>query len=339
MERGRLTETTVRWDEVRGWDVLTLHSEELSVSVVPGKGGDITSIRWRPLDMELLWQSPWGLRRRGSVAVPGESHVRFLEEWSGGWQTIFPNAGAGGVRYGVEQPFHGEAALAPWEVVAIHDAGDGPEVVLETRLTRSPFRMRRHLHLVGGALEVEETACNEGHTRYDAMWLHHPSFGPPLLGPDCRIRTTAGTVRVDPHVLPQTTDVLPGAVGQWPEVAAAERDSEVSADLSRLPGPGAGLVRMAYLHDFPGPARVALENHAAGVSVAMTWDTESHPCAWLWLEAGATVDFPFWGTGYVLAVEPAWAGAPDAQTGVRPLLAFEPGHARTAHTRLEVTAL
>jgi hypothetical protein len=288
----------------RGWELLTLSSDSLAVTLVPGKGADITSVRWLDRGIELLWQSPWGLRHRGAPSVAGGSHTRFMDNWPGGWQTIFPNAGPARVVGGVEQPFHGEAALAPWEVVDLdeHEA----TVTLETRLTRSPFRMRRRVAVVGNGLVVEETALNEGAVRYDAMWSHHPSFGPPLVGPDCRLSTSARVFAADPGVPP---------VG----------------DYTRVPGPDAGVAWMAYLSDFAGAPEVVLDNGSADVAVTLSWDADPHPCAWLWLEAGATREYPFWGSGYVLAVEPAWAGLHD---GV--LLGFEPGQWRTATTRLSV---
>lgn len=309
--------------EVRGWDVLTLRSDELAVSVVPGKGGDITSVRWLPRDLELLWQSPWGLRQRGAAPTAGTSHVRFLEQWPGGWQTMFPHAGAAADRGGVEQPFHGEATLAWWDVVEVDERDGASAVVLETRLTRSPFGLRRRISVEGASVVVEEQAVNEGAVAFDAAWSHHPAFGGPLVSPDCRIRTSARRVVTDPHVVPPLTDAPAGIEAAWPMAG--------DADLSRLPAAGAGVNRMAYLHDFPGQvAEAVLENRAAGVEATLSWDTTSHPWAWLWLESGGTTGYPFYGAAYVLAIEPAsgWEGSPP--------LTFEAGQTRSARIELSV---
>ena len=77
----------------RGWEVLRLSTDELSLDVLPGLGGTITSLTRTRDTAELLWSTPWGLRRAGAYALPGSSEATMIDSFPGGWQTLFPNGG------------------------------------------------------------------------------------------------------------------------------------------------------------------------------------------------------------------------------------------------------
>jgi ABC-type microcin C transport system permease subunit YejB len=79
--------------EFRGWELLTLRSAAAEVDVVPGKGADILAFRWRATGLNVLWTSPWGLPHRGAAVQYQDSTSAFLDQYPGGWQTIFPNGG------------------------------------------------------------------------------------------------------------------------------------------------------------------------------------------------------------------------------------------------------
>src|ERR1035437_5671625 len=77
-----------------GWQVVNLETPQPRVDVVPGKGGDLTSVVHLTTGVELLWQTRWGLRARGSMTTPGSSEAALSEAYPGGWQSVFLNAGA-----------------------------------------------------------------------------------------------------------------------------------------------------------------------------------------------------------------------------------------------------
>jgi hypothetical protein len=77
-----------------GWQVVKLDTPQLRVDVVPGKGGDLTSVVHLTTGVELLGQTRWGLRARGSMTTPGSSEAALSEAYPGGWQSVFLNAGA-----------------------------------------------------------------------------------------------------------------------------------------------------------------------------------------------------------------------------------------------------
>ena len=42
--------------------------------------------------------------------------MAFLHNYGGGWQELFPSCNDACTYRGVELPFHGEVAVAPWDV-------------------------------------------------------------------------------------------------------------------------------------------------------------------------------------------------------------------------------
>ena len=128
-----------------GVPAVMLENALISVTVLPGKGADISALVSKPDDIDVLWKSPWGLRRPDVVHSATDSATAWLEAYEGGWQEIFPNGGTANLYRGVELNFHGEASLASWDYEITAEHGDVAEVCLSTRLRRSPFLIERRL--------------------------------------------------------------------------------------------------------------------------------------------------------------------------------------------------
>ena len=90
----------VRW-HLGPLRALILENRRLRAVVLPEYGGRIWSIRYKPLDRELLWKSP-----RIPAHRPAFGAV-YDDVWSGGWDEVFPND-APGVIHGERYPDHGE---------------------------------------------------------------------------------------------------------------------------------------------------------------------------------------------------------------------------------------
>lgn len=310
---------------------MRLRTDGIEVEVVPGKGGDILAVR-APGGPNVLYETPWGLPHRGTLLPVGGSHAAFLDQYPGGWQTLFPNAGAEGHIGGALQPFHGEATLVAWD----HEV-DGADLVLTTRLRRSPFALHRRVSVTGDTLRVVERFENVGAAPVAAIWSHHPAFGGPLIGPGAVMDAPACTVLVEEQIPAAGSGVAPGARAPWPTVPDGDgRD----VDLRRIPQVADGIGRMHYLVDI-GDGPVTIRNADAGVGVELDWDRRTLPAAWVWTEAGATKEAPFFGTQHAFAVEPTTT-APDVgidratATGVA--RTFEPGVPQEAWVTLRVTS-
>lgn len=308
--------------EHRGWEILRLRNDALEVDILPGKGADILQVRWLPLGLDLLWRAPWGVRARGAVPTAADTHTNIIENYPGGWQTVFPNGGRSVVAYGVEHGFHGEAWLAPWDWNL-----EGEILVLSTRLVRSPFRLTKRLALDGARLVLEETAHNEGRQRFEAMWSQHPAFGASFLEGGCRLETAASSFAADEELV--RGDLEPGRESRWPYAAGR---GGASVDLRVIPDEGAGIERLGYLTGFDG-GWASVENPRLGLRAELDWDPTLFPYAWLWLDADGSDGFPFYRSCYVMAIEPSSSFPGRGMEAVRQttgtLLPFEPGEART----------
>ncbi|MEO6205232.1 MAG: aldose 1-epimerase [Mycobacteriales bacterium] len=320
--------------QIRGWDVVRLSTDLLEVDVLPGKGGDILGVRWRTDGTDVLWRTPWGLRHKGAVPTAADSQTAFLENYPGGWQTLFPNGGTETSEQGARLGFHGEATLAPWDWEQV-PTDEGVAVDVTTCLVRSPFRLHRRIAVVAGCVTVTEHFTNEAKTAQDAMWSHHPAFGTPFLDGNCTIETGAGTFLADRVYDTPNGDLAPGVRTPWPH-AQTKDGSEI--DLGQVPSANDGLDRFGYLLDFAEPW-YAITNPRLALTATVRWDLEIFPYAWFWCEAEGTLGFPWYQRAYVLAVEPAasypgagLAAARESGTVVR----FAPGQTRTAVVSLEV---
>jgi hypothetical protein len=312
---------------VRDWQLLRLTTDQISVDVVPGLGGTIVSLRRRSDDLELLWQTPWGLRMRGAASIPGNSEATMMDSFSGGWQSLFPNGGDTATVHGVEWGFDGEARVAPfdWEQA-------GSSVIMKTRLVRSPFQITKIISLKGGQVTVGETIRNVGGEPIETMWGHQVIFGPPLLSADTVVDAAAAIVHPDPSVSSGSSydDITP-----WPRTLI----SGSMINLRTLPAADSYETRLAYLADFSRPL-VSLTNPGLDLAVDLEWDSEAWPYLWYSLEAGRRSGFPWFSDGYFLALTPSssWPahGLHDARRESSATLWVSPDEAVSTHLSLTV---
>ncbi|HEX2325006.1 MAG TPA: DUF4432 family protein [Chloroflexota bacterium] len=296
-----------------GWRSVTLRNGQLEVVLLPEKGGEIYALRSLEHGVDLLWKSPWGPGLPPLPSASGEaSQTAWLDHYGGGWQELFPNAGAACTVDGAAHPFHGEASVVPWSYrLGTHvtpDREELPQVQLEVRLARSPFRLQKRISLDSRRplLHVWERVTNESRQRRPYIWGQHPAFGAPFLAGGCRLDVPAGGyVAADPQVSPRSP-VVPGARSRWPHVTsarAAGAAGQQKVDLSVVPPPEAEVDTLGFLVDLSA-GWYALSNEAMGLGFALTWPLEVFSCLWLWQELGGTLDYPWYGAAYVMGVEP-----------------------------------
>lgn len=323
--------TTREITTMSGWEAVRLRSDDLEVTVLPGKGGDVTSIRDRAADVELLWTPRWGLRPPTALPLPGVPEALALDRSGGGWNTMFPNAGRACVEHGVEWGFHGETWLAPFDR---EDTQDG--IRMTTALARSPFTVDKTVRLSGNEVVVSEAVTHVGARPVDVLWCQHPAFGAPLIGPATTVEITGCLVHPDmPDDLP-TTSPPP----RWPQHTEVD-GSHVG--LSRLDAAGSGGARLAFLGSFDDEkVQARIHNPELGLGVDLGWDAEEFPFAWYWYESGGRQDYPWFGTAHSLALEPA-SGYPSGVHRARNLTGTEltigPGETVTKSVTLTVVHL
>lgn len=267
--------------------MLELSSEHLRVAVAPERGAEFTFVG-PPGDNRLAsydWVAP--LRASQSRSY-GSSELDFLSEYRGGWQVLFPNAGAESELRGVPLPFHGEAAGARWDVLE----ADERRALLRVP-ARIPLILERTIRVDGRSLLVDEIVRNESNEEWTFAWGHHPAFDAP---PGTVIDMPPGPLLADAAWDSPIVDTLPGAEGSWPRVAGKRGE----VDWSRV---GDGVYeRLCYRPDIAA-GWAALRHPATGRGTALAWAVDAFPHAWLWQQVGGP-GLPWYGRARLTAIEP-----------------------------------
>lgn len=300
--------------ERRGIDCLWLENEALRVEVLSGKGGDVTEIRDKRTDVNVLFEAPheWRPIEQGPVGSP-DGAFSFLDHYPGGWQDVLPGAGgpangSGGAPLGL----HGETPVVPWDARIVEDSAERVAVELSVALTRYPFEIERTLALEAGdpTLYVSETVTNTGEVAVDYSWLQHIALGEPLVSPDSRLSVPCDRILVDPEQA-DNARLPPGSEFEWPicdldggEVDLREfppKDERVH-DLVALTGLEAG--------------RYSVTNPTIDLGVTVTFPADVYEYLWYWQPLGGFEDAPFFGRNYNVGLEPCTsipnAGLKDA---------------------------
>lgn len=307
---------------------VTIASDALLVTVDPRVGGTITSIRHKGLGLSVLGTVPWDVVEAPIESLAARDEPEWLTRYTGGWPLLFPNGGDACTVDGVFHGFHGEASIAPWRFTATADA-----IELSRDFATVPVSMQRRISVEGELVVVREALHMTGETPVDVMWGHHPTFGSDLLAGPFEISSGARSASIDGGYDPPANPLLPGAEGTWPMVAGKGG----AFDLGRPAAPMASLV---YLHAFDA-AFMAIRRLDNAVSVALSWDRERFPCAWLWFELEGNQDAPWNGRTRLIGMEPnttrSAMGIADARARGSALLRLEPGAELATELRLHVS--
>lgn len=265
---------------------LTLRDGNLSLTIAPDRGAEARSLLFA--GVELLYQAPWDplpLPPHPIDALPWE------RAWRGGWQLLWPNAGAACTVDGVEHGFHGAGSVAPFTVVE----RDAARAVLRCGL--GDLTCERSFVVAGGSVRTTARISNDGDAANPLIVVEHLILGSRFAGEGTTIDVAGG------HVIAQSWDGIPVLPGEpWPSFAGE--------DLSLLPSTTS---RFAVVRDVTeGAARVIA---ADGLTLGVRFDRGAFPHLWLWEERfGATVA-PWNGRGECLALEPSSAPSTDGLAG------------------------
>ena len=272
--------------------MIRLATEHLEVEVDEGRGAEIVRLA-RPGGLNrLAWiDSEWPLRARAG-GVYHSADLDWLSEHRGGWQEMFPNAGAGCVVDGVSHPVHGEASMVPWQVI---DRPAEHEVTLRCH-THTPLVLIRRMRLDpdGVRLEIEEVVDNPSGLSIPYAWGHHPAFEAP---PGTRLEFAGARYRGESGLATSEADLAPDCGGDWPR--ARGRDG-ASVDLSVMPDHPAE--RVLYLTDLAETEANILRPDTRD-RLTLEWCAEAFPYAWVWVNRAVT-RFPWFGRLSSIAVEP-----------------------------------
>ena len=298
--RGRLRETMLN-----GWRALILTSDQLEVSVLPDKGADIYALVDLASGIDPLFKAPWGLQPPGSSPREGSSGERFLENYEGSWQELFPNTNDACVYRDSPLPFHGEVATRPWSWSVEASDSESVAVRLAIDCELAPFRLERLMRLPHGErrLVLEESVQNTSSESAHFVWGHHCVLGAPLVAAGAELRVPCRTIVTIPEVWEDTARLAPGQRSAWP-VARGRDGSDI--DISRVPGPEAASHDDVYLTGLDA-GWAELLNPALRTGFRLDWDPGVFRWVISWQPYGGAHAMPLRGA-YALGVEPWTTG-------------------------------
>ena len=258
-----------------------MQSGNCSVSILPGLGGKIASIR---IDNNELMQAP--------LAPPGPRTrtMAFAASDASGWDECLPSVAGCTVQTAsgrAEVPDHGDLWRVAWEQIA-----SGPDfVTLRGACFSLPLVLERTTTLTetatGWQLRQDYKLTNNGNTPMPWSWAAHPLFaataGDRILLPD-----TISTLRVE-----GSGGRRLGASGDavaWPVTTLADGSR---TDLSVAQSPESGIGDKL----FTGPLAAAenwcvLERPSIGVRIRLRFDPAATPYLGLWICYGGWPEQP-----------------------------------------------
>jgi hypothetical protein len=278
-----------------------LENELIHVGILLDKGADIFTFRYKPMDLDFLWQSPIELRKP-FVSTSALPEGVFHDYYYGGWQEVLPSAGWASEPYkGTYQGLHGEVSLLPFEAQVVEDHEDRVRLKLRTRTYRSPLKLERELKIEKGkpVLFIKERLENESPERFAIMWGHHPAFGAPFLDDSCGVTAPAKKVEVldfHPNGLWE-----PGGDYEFPLVKN-KRTGELE-DITQVRPQDTSSVDVVFFKELDA-GWYGLTNLNREIGFGMAWDKELFKYLWMWQVYGGHDDYPWYGRTYNCALEP-----------------------------------
>lgn len=328
--------------ELFGIRTIVLENELVRVSFLAGKGTDLVEFNYKPRDMDFAWLAPGGIRNPLALhSTSPDPLATFLDVYPGGWQELFPNAGAPAQWAGATYGQHGEVSALPWDAEVVTDTEAEVAVRFTVRGVKTPCSITKVVRLQSdrAAIEFDEQVTNDSPVPVDAMWGHHITFGKPFLVPGARIHLPAG-VTARPHETPvegNARRVATVDAFQWP---IGLNSAGIEEDFSIVPAPGAAS-ELFYLSGFPnGLGRYEITRPETDLGMRVEWDASTLPYLWYWQEFGATLGYPWYGRNYNIGLEPnssyPTSGLPDA-VAAGSALRLAPGETRSLTLTATVT--
>jgi hypothetical protein len=292
---------TMDW-AYKGLQTLIAENSLIRLVILLDKGSDIIELRYKPLDLDILWHSPIGYHNPGSTLPSSmSSSGSFLDFYGGGWQDILPMAGWGIVKHrGAEFGLHGETPLLRWGCAIEQEEGEEVSAKLQVTGIRYPYRVTKTIRLRADESKfmVTEVLENLSSQELEFSWLQHPALGETLSAPGCRVWVPAkevivGTAKEAPY--PRLRE----GTYEWPNARTIDGRT---VDLSILPSNDAISGETVYLSGLSG-GWYAITEPKGNVGFAVHWTEKVWPYLWFWQNYHPP-DHPWYGIPRNIAIEP-----------------------------------
>ncbi|MFT6883583.1 MAG: galactose mutarotase-like enzyme [Marinoscillum sp.] len=318
--------------KINGLKAIHLENNQLKIGVLLDRGSDIFEFIYKPKGIDFLLRLPKGIQNpQRHFSQIRNTKSQFEDYYYGGWQVCLPNSPAFNYR-GAELGQHGEVALIPWDVILLEESEE--QVTLKVGVTplRVPIFIERTFTLLkdSSTLQVHERITNVSKTHLDIMWGQHIAFGLPFLEEGVTIETNAKWMETEP-AMPKNHAFQRNQKYKWP--AAKSKNGE-PVDASKVSPKGAdSYADLCYLSELGAAAYYSIKNDHRNVGFGLQWDGELFKDLWYWQERNATVDFPWWGNCYTVALEPwtsKWTQQPEEAIKNGEWLRLEAGESKEA---------
>jgi hypothetical protein len=296
----------------RGLRTVTLENELLRVTTLADKGSDIFEFLYKPLDVDFMWRSPWGVRNPSNfVPTSHTSASSFLDFYEGGWQDCMPTGGKPCEYQGLPFGAHGETPTMPWEYRIVQDTPERIAVKFWVRTYRTPFYIEKELALESGkpTLAIEEQITNEGRAPMQLMWGQHPALGAPFLDGDCVIDLPGAQVHC--RNLSTNTRFSEG-VYTWPHVPGKDGTPIDLRQVATIEANTFDTIRLDSLR----AGWYAVTNSRRKVGFGMAWPLDVFPALWFWQVYGGAYGPPWYGRTYNIALEPFSTAQSDIREAI-----------------------
>lgn len=301
---GKAGKPVARWLTRAGRRLLVLQNAFYRVELWPEMGGAIASYVDLATGIDIIWRNPYVQPPRAHVVEqPMRNGSDLYDVMDGSWYVSLPTGFFACDYFGAPIGTHGELRALPWAVESIRADKNSVRVMLVGPSVRTPLVYRRELtvHRDSALMHWQETVENRSANALPVAWLQHPTFGGPLLN-GAKLITPAKTVKVFKSDNPKGMQLKSGYAGKWPFVP--ERVGGKMRDCSIVPPAGSGKDHSVQLTDFDA-AWGCVWNENKQLGFAMEWELEKFPYAWSWNSSGGAGNYPLWGEGHIITLQPS----------------------------------
>jgi len=280
-------------------ELLILENEHVRVVVWPEMGAALLDFVDKASGLDIIFKNPnCKVAQRHLMTQPVQGFSDLYDVLDGSWFLSLPTGFHPTQYYGAPIGAHGEFRSLEWEVEILESGPERARVKVTGNSVRTPLVMERIWELGAGSrtLAWEETLHNRSGKERGCAWLHHPAFGGDLIV-GAELRVPAATVVHDF----KGAQLVAGHRGPWPKVPLAGTDG--SRDCSKVPEADSGVDHSIQLTDFE-VGWGCLWNEERQLGFAMRWDENFFPWAWSWAHAGGNEDYPMWGQGHLITLQP-----------------------------------
>lgn len=271
-------------DAIEPAQIVTLENAEIRLIVRPDLGGRIDQLEDLQTHHSWLWHPP---HYNAEVTRSLPIGLSFDEQWTGGWDEIFPNDTAE-LFQGRTLVDHGELWSQCWQVL-----DSSPLSLTLTYLCQTvPVRVEKTIQLQPHRPEAKVIYWfeNQSEEAIPFLFKHHAAIaieaGDEILLPDCWVEPAFSEF-----------SQLIGQPGKTRFPRAIGVNGE-TIDLRTIPPPASHLQEFYYAFDLAS-GYCGIHHQRTQSALVMTFDTTDFPYVWMFQSYGG------WRDHYVVVVEPS----------------------------------